>query len=105
VRSLKSLGCRVAIDDFGTGFSSHARLRDVSADILKIDGSFIREITESELSHYIVESFCHVAKMKNMQVVAEYVENENIQLCLERMNVDWLQGYHIGKPVPLLSLV
>lgn len=105
VRSLKSLGCRVAIDDFGTGFSSHARLRDVSADILKIDGSFIREITESEVSHYIVESFCHVAKMKNMQVVAEYVENEKIQRCLERMNVDWLQGYHIGKPVPLLSLV
>lgn len=105
VRALKNLGCRVAIDDFGTGFSSHARLRDVSADILKIDGSFIREITESEVSHYIVESFCHVAKMKNMQVVAEYVENEKIQLCLERMNVDWLQGYHIGKPVPLLSLV
>lgn len=104
VRALKSLGCRMAIDDFGTGFSSHARLRDVSADILKIDGSFIREITESEVSHYIVESFCHVAKMKNMQVVAEYVENENIQRCLERMNVDWLQGYHIGKPVPLLSL-
>lgn len=105
VRSLKSLGCRVAIDDFGTGFSSHARLRDVSADILKIDGSFIREITENELSHYIVESFCHVARMKNMQVVAEYVENEKIQRALERMNVDWLQGYHIGKPVPLLTLV
>lgn len=105
VRSLKSLGCRVAIDDFGTGFSSHARLMDVSADILKIDGSFIRVITDNEVSHYIVESFCHVAKMKNMQVVAEYVENENIQRCLERMNVDWLQGYHIGKPVPLLSLV
>jgi EAL domain-containing protein (putative c-di-GMP-specific phosphodiesterase class I) len=105
VRSLKSLGCRVAIDDFGTGFSSHARLRDVNADILKIDGSFIREIAENELSHYIVESFCHVARMKNMQVVAEYVENEKIQRTLERMNVDWLQGYHIGKPVPLLTLV
>ena len=105
VRALKSLGCRVAIDDFGTGFSSHARLRDVSADILKIDGSFIREITENEVSHYIVESFCHVAKMKNMQVVAEYVENEKIQRCLEKMNVDWLQGYHTGKPVPLLTLV
>ncbi|MCS3603131.1 EAL domain-containing protein (putative c-di-GMP-specific phosphodiesterase class I) [Buttiauxella sp. BIGb0471] len=105
VRSLKSLGCRVAIDDFGTGFSSHARLMDVSADILKIDGSFIREITDNEVSHYIVESFCHVAKMKNMQVVAEYVENEKIQRCLENMNVDWLQGYHIGKPVPLLTLI
>jgi EAL domain-containing protein (putative c-di-GMP-specific phosphodiesterase class I) len=105
VQALRRLGCRVAIDDFGTGFSSHARLMNVSADILKIDGSFIREITESEVSHYIVESFCHVAKMKNMQVVAEYVENEAIQRCLEAMNVDWLQGYHLGKPVPLQTVL
>lgn len=105
VQALRRLGCRVAIDDFGTGFSSHARLMNVSADILKIDGSFIREITESEVSHYIVESFCHLARMKNMQVVAEYVENADIQRCLETMNVDWLQGYHLGKPVPLQTVM
>ncbi|MBC2620641.1 MAG: EAL domain-containing protein [Citrobacter freundii] len=101
---IRQLGCRVAIDDFGTGFASHARLMNIEADILKIDGSFIRRITESEISYYIVESFCRVAEMKNMQVVAEFVENANIQACLEKMNVGWLQGYHIGKPTPLLTL-
>lgn len=101
---IRELGCRVAIDDFGTGFASYARLMNIEADILKIDGSFIRRITESEISYYIVESFCRVAEMKNMQVVAEFVENANIQACLEQMNVGWLQGYHIGKPTPLLTL-
>lgn len=104
LRLIRQLGCRVAIDDFGTGFASHARLMNIEADILKIDGSFIRHITESEISYYIVESFCRVAEMKNMQVVAEFVENANIQACLEQMNVGWLQGYHIGKPTPLLTL-
>lgn len=104
LRLIRQLGCRVAIDDFGTGFASHARLMNIEADILKIDGSFIRRITESEISYYIVESFCRVAEMKNMQVVAEFVENASIQACLEQMNVGWLQGYHIGKPTPLLTL-
>ncbi len=101
---IRQLGCRVAIDDFGTGFASYARLMNIEADILKIDGSFIRRITESEISYYIVESFCRVAAMKNMQVVAEFVENASIQACLEQMGVGWLQGYHIGKPTPLLML-
>lgn len=77
---------------------------NIEADILKIDGSFIRRITESEISYYIVESFCRVAAMKNMQVVAEFVENASIQACLEQMGGGWLQGYHIGKPTPLLML-
>ncbi|WP_333495268.1 sensor domain-containing phosphodiesterase [Kluyvera sp. CHPC 1.251] len=104
IQMLRALGCRVAIDDFGTGFASHARLMNVTADILKIDGSFIRDVTQSDICHYIVETFCRVAKMKNMQVVAEYVENAEIQACLEKMDVDWLQGYHVGRAVPLLSL-
>ena len=104
LRLIRQLGCRVAIDDFGTGFASHARLMNIEADILKIDGSFIRRITESEISYYIVESFCRVAEMKKMQVVAEFVENATIQACLEKMNVGWLQGYHIGKPTPLFTL-
>jgi EAL domain-containing protein (putative c-di-GMP-specific phosphodiesterase class I) len=104
LQHLRTLGCRVAIDDFGTGYASYARLADIQADILKIDGSFIRTMLASQLNHYIVESFCHVAQMNNMQVVAEFVENADIQACLEALGVEWLQGYHIGKPVPLLTL-
>lgn len=104
LRSLRQLGCRIAIDDFGAGFASYERLMSIEADILKIDGSFVRGITKCRISHYIIESFCQVAAMKDMQVVAEFVENAEIQMCLEQMNIGWLQGYHIGKPKPLLTL-
>jgi EAL domain-containing protein (putative c-di-GMP-specific phosphodiesterase class I) len=69
------MGVRIAIDDFGTGYASYARLKSVDADILKIDGSFIRNIVNS-LDYQIVASICHLARMKKMLVVAEYVETK-----------------------------
>lgn len=104
LRLLRQLGCRIAIDDFGAGFASYERLMNIEADILKIDGSFVRRIIKCEVSRYIIESFCRVAAMKGMQVVAEFVESAEIQMHLEHMNVGWLQGYHIGKPQPLFTL-
>lgn len=102
---LRELGCRVAIDDFGTGYASYARLKNVSADILKIDGSFIRNIVDSSLDYQIVASICHLARMKKMLVVAEYVENEETRQAAMSLGIDYLQGYGIGKPEPLESLV
>lgn len=77
----------------------------LEADILKIDGSFIRNILDDEFSRSSVRSFCEVAKLKNMEVVAEFVENEEIEKILIDMGIDWLQGYYIGKPVPVETLV
>lgn len=102
---LQQMGCRVAIDDFGTGYASYARLKTVSADILKIDGSFIRNIVASSLDYQIVASICHLARMKKMQVVAEYVESEEIRSAAVALGIDYLQGYLIGKPAPLAALV
>lgn len=102
---LQNMGCRVAIDDFGTGYASYARLKNVNADILKIDGSFIRNITSNSLDYQIVASICHLARMKKMLVVAEYVENEEIRSAASALGIDYLQGYLIGKPEPLISLV
>ena len=101
---LQDMGCRVAIDDFGTGYASYARLKHVSADILKIDGSFIRNIATSSLDYQIVASICHLARMKNMRVVAEFVENEEIREAARSLGIDYLQGYCIGKPAPLEEL-
>ncbi|VEA34448.1 cyclic di-GMP phosphodiesterase [Salmonella enterica subsp. enterica] len=75
---LQQFGCQIAIDDFGTGYASYARLKNVDADILKIDGSFIRNIVSNSLDYQIVASICHLARMKNMQVVAG--------VCRERRN-------------------
>ena len=104
LRELQELGCRVAIDDFGTGYASYARLKHISADILKIDGSFIRNIATSSLDYQIVSSICHLARMKKMRVVAEYVENEAIRTAAIALGIDYLQGYGIGKPAPLEEL-
>ena len=98
---MRDIGSKIAIDDFGTGSSSYERLRNLNADILKIDGSFIKNIITDPFSHHAVKSFCDIAKLKNMEIVAEFVENEEIANMLTGMGVDWLQGYYVGKPVPV----
>ena len=105
MEQLQALGCRIAIDDFGTGYASYARLKKVKADILKIDGSFIQNLLNSSLDHQIVASICHLARMKNMLVVAECVETEAIRQAAVGLGIDYLQGYSIGKPEPLEALV
>ncbi|WP_039055859.1 EAL domain-containing protein [Enterobacter sp. Bisph1] len=102
---LQQMGCRVAIDDFGTGYASYARLKNVNADILKIDGSFIRNIVSNSLDYQIVASICHLARMKKMLVVAEYVESEEIRSAAIALGIDYLQGYLIGRPVRLQTLI
>lgn len=104
LRTLRRAGSKIAIDDFGTGFSSYSRLRMLEADILKIDGSFIRNIIDDPFSQCAVKSFCEVAKLKKMEIVAEFVENKEIEQMLVDIGIGWLQGYHIGKPVPVETL-
>ena len=105
LEALRESGCRIAIDDFGAGYASYARLKKLSADILKIDGSFIRNLLSCSLDYQIVSSICHLAKMKQMRVVAEYVESQEIRDAVVGLGIDYLQGYYIGKPAPLTSLV
>jgi EAL domain-containing protein (putative c-di-GMP-specific phosphodiesterase class I)/GGDEF domain-containing protein len=100
---LQQLGCQIAIDDFGTGYASYARLRNVNADILKIDGSFIRNIVSNSLDYQIVASICHLARMKKMLVVAEYVESEEIRSAVASLGIDYMQGKLIGEARPLTA--
>ncbi|HAZ54626.1 MAG TPA: sensor domain-containing phosphodiesterase, partial [Franconibacter helveticus] len=105
VQRLRAMGCRIAIDDFGTGYASYARLKNIDADIMKIDGSFIRNLAASSLDYQIVESMCRLARMKKMQIVAEYVENEATAALVRELGIDYLQGFLIGHPQPLETLV
>lgn len=102
---LQKMGVRIAIDDFGTGYASYALLKSVDADILKIDGDFIRNIVNNSLDYQIVASICHLARMKKMLVVAEYVETEEIRSAVHALGIDYVQGYLIGRPAPLESLL
>jgi EAL domain-containing protein (putative c-di-GMP-specific phosphodiesterase class I) len=89
---------KIAIDDFGTGFSNFERLIDYQPDILKIDGSLVKNIETSSLSMSVVKTIIAFAKEQNMQTIAEYVENENIFNILKDLGVDYSQGYYFGKP-------
>jgi diguanylate cyclase (GGDEF)-like protein len=98
---LGQLGCRFALDDFGTGLSSLAHLKALSFSVLKIDGSFIRDILHNERSHSLVRAVTQLAHGIGMETVAEYVETPEICMRLIEVGVQFGQGYAIGRPRPL----
>ncbi len=94
-------GVQLAIDDFGTGYANFERLKRLHADIVKIDGCFVKDILTDSLDAMIVKSICFMAKAKSLTVVAEYVETEEQRDLLLSLGVDYLQGYLLGKPEKL----
>lgn len=104
IRRLREFGCQIAIDDFGTGYANYERLKSLEADIVKIDGCFIRDILTDPVDEMIVKSICDLARVKKLTLVAEFVETEAQRALLYEMGVDYLQGYLIGKPRPLDAL-
>lgn len=104
IKCLRDFGCQIAIDDFGTGYANFERLKRLEADIVKIDGCFIRDITTDQMDVMIVKSICELAKVKNLTLVAEFVETEAQRTLLYELGVDYLQGYLMGKPRPLSEL-
>jgi PAS domain S-box-containing protein len=97
----KKLGVKIAIDDFGAGYSNFERLLDYQPDILKIDGSLVKDIDTNSYSLSVVKTIVTFAKEQNIQTVAEFVENENIYNILKELGIDYSQGYYFGKPEPL----
>jgi diguanylate cyclase (GGDEF)-like protein/PAS domain S-box-containing protein len=98
IARLRRLGCRVALDDFGVGFSSFSYLKHLKVDIIKIDGSFIRDIANSKEDQLFVKALVDVARGMGMQTVAEFVENADSLRLVRRLGVDYAQGYYVGKP-------
>ncbi|WP_343710913.1 EAL domain-containing protein [Kosakonia radicincitans] len=101
ILQLRQAGFKIAIDDFGTGYANFERLKRLQADIIKIDGCFVRDILQDQQDVMIVKAICELAKAKSLTVVAEYVENEAQRELLLEAGVDYLQGYLFGKPQPL----
>jgi len=99
--SVRALGCKTALDDFGTGFSSFFYLRELSLDMIKIDGSFIRNLPRSREDRIFVRAIAEVARGLGKQTIAEFVEDEETLKMLRELQVDYAQGHHIGRPAPL----
>ena len=98
---LKELGCHFSLDDFGTGLSSFAYLKLFPVNALKIDGSFVRDITENEVSKSMVAAIAEIARVMNLETVAEFVQDQKSMDLLKDLGVTWAQGYFIGTPRPL----
>lgn len=98
ITKVKSKGVQIAIDDFGAGYSNFERLLKFQPDILKIDGSLIKDIVVDKYSRSVVETIVLFAKKQNIQTIAEFVENENIFNVLTEIGIDYSQGYYFGKP-------
>ena len=105
INSLKEIGCSFALDDFGKGVSSLTYLKSLPVDFLKIDGSFIRELHINPASKVMVEAINHIAEGIGLKTVAEFVENETILNSVRDLNVDYAQGYHLGRPGALMDVI
>lgn len=101
ISRIKSLGCKFALDDFGIGFSSFSYLQMLPVDYLKIDGSFVRNLDINPTQKAVVQAINAVAHALGKETIAEFVENEKIVEILQELNVDFGQGYYLGKPTRL----
>jgi EAL domain-containing protein (putative c-di-GMP-specific phosphodiesterase class I)/GGDEF domain-containing protein len=101
IQQLRNSGFKIAIDDFGTGYANFERLKRLEADIIKIDGCFVKDIARDPQDVLIVKAICELARAKSLTVVAEYVETQEQCRLLLEAGVKYLQGYLLGKPQPL----
>jgi diguanylate cyclase (GGDEF)-like protein/PAS domain S-box-containing protein len=100
LRTLREMGCGVALDDFGTGHSSLAYLSRLPIDLVKIDRSFIRGMTENADHTSIVSTIISLAQALRLKVIAEGVETEDQAQLLRLLRCDQMQGYLFSPPVP-----
>ena len=105
IETLRERGCRISLDDFGAGLSSFAYLKNFHVDTLKIDGSFVRDITDNRISESMVAAITQVAKVMELETIAEYVETEEARKLVAELGVDFAQGHIVGRPTPFDGLL
>jgi diguanylate cyclase (GGDEF)-like protein/PAS domain S-box-containing protein len=105
LQALRMSGVRVALDDFGVGMTSLSQLRELPVDVLKIDGSFIRNIHNDPLNAQIVDSIQKLSGLLDMQTVAECVEEQVELEHLKKLGVTYVQGWLLARPAPLAKVI
>jgi len=105
IETLRGKGCLFALDDFGSGLSSYSYLKNLNIDYLKIDGQFIKDITEDSVSFAIVRSIHEIGRALGKKTVAEFVENKAIMDKVRIIGIDYVQGSYVGKQVTYEELV
>lgn len=100
IDSLRQIGCRFALDDFGVGMSSFAYLKHLPVDYLKIDGSFVKAMTQNATDAVMVRAMADIARSLQIQTIAEFVPDEATCVLLRSIGVHYGQGYGLGHPAP-----
>lgn len=100
---IRSFNAKFSIDDFGTGFSNFSHIFSLDIDIIKIDGSLIKEIGSSEVSRKLVESIVAFAKASKKRVIAEFIHSAEVLECVKELGISCGQGFYLGKPGEILS--
>ncbi len=98
VSAVRDLGCKVAVDDFGAGYTTFRHLKALTVDVVKIDGSFVRNLAHSADNQLFVRNLLSLARAFNLSTVAECVETAEDAAILTAEGIDLLQGYYFGKP-------
>ena len=101
MNDLKSIGVKISLDDFGTGYSSLNYLKRLPIDTIKIDKSFIDEITEDSKEEAIAESIISLAHKMNLSVIAEGIETKKQLEFIKEQKCDKAQGFYFSKPLPV----
>jgi diguanylate cyclase (GGDEF)-like protein/PAS domain S-box-containing protein len=102
ITTLKAKGCRFVLDDFGSGLSSFAYLRDLPVDFLKIDGEFVQGMVGDRVKRALVESIHQIGNVMGIKTIAECVENRDTLEALQKIGVDYAQGFFLARPQPLI---
>lgn len=105
IEDVHALGCKVCLDDFGVGFSSFAYLKQLPADVLKIDGMFIRNLVDDPNDQVFVRAIVEVARGLGKKTVAEFVGSHETLRMLTEIGVDFAQGFHLSRPAPRIAVV
>ncbi len=99
VDTLKELGCRVAIDDFGAGYTSFKNLKLLDVDMVKIDGTFVQNLSTEPSNRVFIRSLVEIAKAFGLETVAEWVGDEETARILDDCGITYMQGFHFGRPL------
>ncbi len=97
IADLQAIGCRVAVDDFGAGYTSFRNVRGLNIDMIKLDGTFCRNLKESAEARFYAKCLIDLGKRFNMKTIAEWVESPEDASVLRELGIDYLQGHFLGE--------
>lgn len=101
IKRIKKLGVKIALDDFGTGYSSLNYIKQMDLDIIKVDRTFIQDLSKDEYAKTFVKLITELSDTLDVEVCVEGVEDEEQYEILKELNVSMIQGYYFGKPLPI----